>query len=71
MNEVLINLSLIGIIVFQQVFFMRQVQKLLDKAMSRSFTEYKSAEAPVPRPKITEDYGPVEDLGSLDELKTF
>lgn len=38
-----VELALAGIVVFQQVFFMRQIQKLVDKAMSRDFAEYKKA----------------------------
>jgi hypothetical protein len=57
-----------GLCVFQQVFFFRQIHKLVDKLMSRSYTEYTSASAPKSetiRVKIPVD--PVEDLGAMGE----
>jgi len=41
---------LLGVLLlFQQVYYMRQVQKLVDKCMSRSFHEYRVAETIKPR----------------------
>lgn len=36
--------ALLAVIVLQQVFFMRQVQKLVDKVMSRNYAEYSQSE---------------------------
>ncbi len=62
-----IVITLVGLLVFQQVYFMRQVQKLLDKLMSRSYTEYKAAEKPVSRP-AKQIYSPAEDMGPLQDF---
>lgn len=51
----IVELALIGIIVFQQVYYMRQVQKLVDKLMSRSFHEYKVAETVKPRETVKKE----------------
>ncbi len=42
----LLVFGLLCCIVFQQIFFLRQVQKLIDKVMSRSFQEYQAAVKP-------------------------
>lgn len=65
--DFLIVITLVGLLVFQQVYFMRQVQKLLDKLMSRSYTEYKSAEKPVQR-TIKQELVIPEDMGPLTEF---
>ena len=65
--DLVVILTLVGLLVFQQVYFMRQVQKLLDKLMSRSYTEYKAAEKPTQRVKVQESIFP-EDMGPLSEF---
>lgn len=59
--------ALLAVIVLQQVFFMRQIQKLVDKAMSRSFQEYRQADKPFEKVKIPVD--PAEDLRALQEFQ--
>jgi hypothetical protein len=59
-----------GVIVYQQIFWSRQVQKLVDKLMSRSYTEYfqtQNPKPPVERFQIPEER---EDLGALQGLHT-
>lgn len=68
--EVFIPLALVGLLVFQQVFFMRQVQKMIDKIMSRNFVEYKQMETP-PLPRAAQPPMPFherEDFGVLNEF---
>lgn len=44
MNELIIFILIeAAVIIIQQLFFMRQVQKLIDKLMSRNYFEYESA----------------------------
>lgn len=69
MLEYLLALTL-SFLFIQQFFFMRQIQKLVDKVMSRSYTEYvkSSVSAPVPQQiKISEDVP--EDLRTLQEFQ--
>lgn len=67
----ILDLILIAIIVAQQGFYLWQIQKLLDKAMSRSYTEYTQAKRP-PKPRGEAiDSSPDEDLGALQEFSTF
>lgn len=61
---------LVGIILVQQAFYMWQIQKLIDKAKSSSYTEYVNATKPkeirVPLPKGTpEDLGPLSEFNQL------
>lgn len=67
----IVCLSLIGLVVFQQIYYMRQVQKLIDKLMSRSYTEYKTADIkqPVDRPKLKDE--PVDDLRVLNSFTNY
>lgn len=59
---------LIGIVSAQQIFYMRQIQKLIDKIMSRSYTEYEKAKEPPPvRVKVSNDIP--EDLRPLQEFQ--
>lgn len=53
---------------YQQLFYLKQIQVLLDKAMSRSFTEYKNAEVPK-APRVIVDNSPPEDLRVLQEFR--
>lgn len=48
--DVILVLSLIGLNVFQHIFWSRQVQQLVDKLMSRNYAEY----SVVSRPKEVE-----------------
>lgn len=57
---------LVVLIVLQQFFYMRQIQKLVDKVMSRSYTEYVKA-TDKPQPKIMIPENP-EDLTSLSGI---
>jgi len=59
--------ALLLVIFYQQWFFLKQINKLVDKAMSTSYAEYARVKAqPVkPEPKIEEL--PQEDLTVLNE----
>lgn len=60
---------LTSIVVYQQFFWSKITRELIDKLMSRSYHEYKTAQNldnPVPRIKV--DDGIQEDLGHLSEL---
>ena len=57
----------IAIIAAQQYFFLMQIQKLIDKVMSRSYTEYIKADKPSVNFQLPQD--PPEDLRSLQEFK--
>lgn len=62
-----LELALIAIIAAQQAFYMLQVHRLLDKAMSNSYYEYKQA-ATLGKPvevKVPTNEPPDEDLGRL------
>jgi hypothetical protein len=63
-------LALLAFTLIREIFFLRQVQKLLDRAMSRSYHEYKVAEnlgrdKPM-RPRVDDDMP--EDLGILQGI---
>lgn len=60
-------LVLTGLIIYQQIVFMRQIQTLVNKVMSRSFTEYVRAKEPSVRVKV--ENAPPEDLRSLQEFR--
>lgn len=66
-ESLIIILVLLSVIFIQQVYYLRQIQKLVDKLMSRSYTEYVRAEKPFERPKIASDE-PLEDLRTLQEF---
>lgn len=57
-------LVLVGLLVHQQIFFTKQIQRLVDKLMSRSFVEYQKAQEP-PVPKLVPDPEVPDDLRSL------
>lgn len=40
----MIEIALLAALIIQQVYYMRQVQKLVDKLMSRSFYDYRIAD---------------------------
>lgn len=53
--------ALLIVIVVQQVYFLRQIQVLVNKIMSGSYQSYASVESPTPR-KIQIDDLPNDDL---------
>lgn len=67
----LANAGLVTLVVLQQIYFMRQIQKLVDKLMAKSFVEYHQVTAPpVPeKPKPQMPLGIPEDLRVLQELR--
>ena len=68
--ESVISILISGLVLFavaQQFFFMRQIQKLVDKVMSRSYTEYVRAEKPAKKETIIAE--PAEDLRALQEFQ--
>lgn len=68
MSELAIGfVALATLYAFQQFFFLKQIQKLVDKVMSRSFGEYQRAQEPVSRVKM--DAAPAEDLRTLQEFQ--
>lgn len=56
------------IIVFQQVYFMRQIQKLLDKLMAGNYQGYVAATRPLPQRVAKLDDLPSEDLSVLKDF---
>jgi len=59
---------LVALVAWQQFFFSQQIQKLIDKLMSRSFTEYQRAQEPLP-PRVQAVPDIPEDLRALQEFK--
>lgn len=55
-------------IAFQQVFWSRQVHKLVDKLMSRSYAEYVQATKPLPAVNRIQTPEEREDLGALQGI---
>lgn len=63
-----ILLALGALNVFQMVYWSRQVQKLVDKLMSRNYAEYVQVnKPPLPTVKVTDDIA-VEERDVLNEL---
>lgn len=60
--------SLIVAAAYQQWFYTRQIQKLVDKLMSRSYHEYKNATAP-PVVRLPPEAEPPEDLRPLQDFQ--
>lgn len=56
---------LVVLLALQQVYYLSQIQKLVDKVMSRSYTEYKRAEKQVDKPIIRISDEPAEDLSTI------
>lgn len=65
-----IDITLCGIIIYQQFFFMWQIHRLLDKSMSSSFAEYAKVKKGPEKLKIQLDQEPVEDLNALGEFQS-
>lgn len=59
-----------AIVVWQQIFFSRQNQQLVDKLMSRSFNEYQAAKNPPP-PRVHVSNEIPEDLRPLQEFQVM
>lgn len=64
-----IDLVLAALLVIQNVYFMRQIQRLIDKLMSRSYYDFKQSEN-LPKPvdgvrMVLPDESDNEDLGTL------
>jgi hypothetical protein len=67
--DAVVSLGLVGLIVFQQAFYLRQIQKLIDKLMSRDLTEYQRAVTPTPPREKQPEYQPfAEDLSVLNRI---
>ena len=67
--EVKIILALCGLLGVQQAFYMWQIQKLVDKLMAKSYTEYTSDKKKGPKEiKVPLPAEPPEDLRSLQEF---
>lgn len=65
---------LVGLNVIQMIFWAKQVQRLVDKVMSRNYYDYEtsksiSKEKEVPLPRIPMD--PMEDMRTLNEINPF
>lgn len=63
-------LVLVGLLAYQQVYWSKLTQKLVDKLMSRNYHEYKQAEGLQPikgRAKAPEEVS--EDLGVLNDFQ--
>lgn len=60
-------LTLLALVVWQQIFWARQVQQLVDKLMSKSFIEYKQASEfkQEPNKTVKVQVDAAEDLGRL------
>lgn len=56
-----------ALLIYQQHFFLMQIQTLVDKTMSQNFESYSRVSSPPPpRPKPVE--APAEDLRALNEF---
>lgn len=70
-TEFWITIVLTGCVVTQQIFFMRQVQKLIDKLMSRNYGDYKISESyktEEKKPEFKVEQEP-DDLRALQEFQ--
>ncbi len=54
-----------ALLLIQHFFFLRQIQKLIDKLMSRDFSEYNAANKKVIEKTIKIPSEPAEDLRTL------
>lgn len=63
-------LTLVVAIAYQQWFYSRQIQKLVDKLMSRNYADYQHAQTPTaPVVRIPTEAEPPEDLRTLQEFQ--
>ncbi len=65
----LIIILMTGLNIFQVVYWSRQVQKLVDKLMSRNYAEYNQSQI-VPTPRL-EVKLPPDDSEDLNALNSF
>lgn len=68
-----ISLVLVGLLIFQQVYYTLMINKLVNKLMSRSYHEYVQADnlpnrQDVPKVRIDDEH--YEDMGQLAEFGT-
>lgn len=70
MSEIIAIAGLVGLNVFQLIYWSRQVQKLVDKVMSRDYHTYEISKQPFqvpPKPiqpeDVMEDLSPLKDFG--------
>lgn len=67
-TEIVIIIVLVIVIAAQQFFFMRHIHRLLDKLMSRSYTEYIRADKPIINKPFKLDEEPAEDLNAIEDI---
>ena len=61
--------ALLACMMIREIYFMKQIQKLLDKAMSRSHHEYQLAQTVgKPRAVVAMQEDMPEDLGALQGI---
>lgn len=60
--------GLVGLNVFQMVYWSRQVQKLVDKLMSRNYHEYVQTTQPILPTVQVDDDSEIEESDILGEL---
>lgn len=63
-----LTVTLLTLLIGQQCFYMFNLQKLLNKLMSRNYHEYESATKPFEAPRMRSDQAPSEDLGVLSDI---
>lgn len=66
--EIKIIIALCALLAVQQVFYLHQIQKLVDKLMSRSYTDYTAAKTPPKEIRVQVPAEPPEDLRILQEF---
>ena len=67
----LVCVSLMVMLALQQVYWSRQVQKLIDKLMSKNHAEYIQTQTPAVERKRPVIDDPEEDLRVLNQLNPF
>ncbi len=67
LNSTIVSLGLLGMLCWQHWHYSRQIQKLIDKVMSRNYAEYQAVTNPPPPepPRINLNDDPQEDLRVL------
>lgn len=63
-----LELGLLSIIAFQTIFFLFVINKLVNKIMSRDFSEYQQGQRLLKDPKVEvryEEHPPQEDMNRL------
>lgn len=68
MSGEIILTTMVSLLVYQQWFYLREIQKLVDKLMSRDFGEYNRTANPAPKIKIKLPEAVPEDMGALKEF---